>query len=117
MKYFVVLCHERRDGVLYCVSLKATSRTQIYDNMPEKMAGAVCYEAGEACFKERTIIQPDNPWPISHQDIVKHRRAGAFGIVGNLPADFHCRLIAAIKASPTMSPTWRRSMLAMIEAQ
>jgi hypothetical protein len=113
-KLFVVVCHEKRDGVMYCVCIKATSKTEVYDNDSEQMKGAVCYQAGEACFAVRTVIQPDNPLPISHQDIVKHNRARAFAVVGDLPADFQAKLVAAIRASATMSPAWKHNMLAKI---
>jgi hypothetical protein len=109
-----VLCHEKRDGVMYCVAIKATSKTAAYDNNPERMQGAVCYETGETCFHIRTVIDPDNPLPISHQDIVKHNRGRAFAVVGAMPADFHDRLVAGIQASVTMSPAWKANMLVRI---
>ena len=115
-KLFVVLCHEKHDGVMYCVCIKATSKTDAYDNNPEKMQGAVCYEARQTCFAGRTVVEPDNPLPISHQDIVRHNRSRAFAVIGRLPADFHERLTAAIKASVTISPTWKSNLLAKIGA-
>ena len=116
MKLFVVLCHEKVDGVMYCVCIKATSKADAYDNNPEKMLGAVCYEVGKACFDVRTVVEPDNPLPISHQDIVRHNRSRAFAVIGALPADFHERLVAAIKASVTMSQSRKSSMLTKIGA-
>jgi hypothetical protein len=102
---------------MYCVAIKATSKTAAYDNNPEKMQGAVCYEASESCFDVRTVVEPDNPLAISHQDIVRHNRGRAFAFIGSMPTDFHDRLVAAIHASVTMSPAWKTRMLAKIGLQ
>ena len=99
---------------MYCVCIKATSKTDIYENNAEKIKGAVCYETGQACFDVKTAIQPDNLLPISHQDIVTQNRRGTFAVIGSMPDDFPPRLAAAIKASATMSPRWKGNMLAKI---
>jgi len=110
-KYFVVVCHENHDGVNYVVCMKATSKTEKYENDKAQMAGCVYYKSKEvSCFPENTAVQPDNPIPIAHGYLIEQEKNGRFKDKGKLPADFPAKLIAAIRASQTI-PTIRKGNL------
>ena len=115
-KLFIVLRHERianQDAV--CWAIKPTSKTERFDADPELMAGCVCYEAG--ClwfFPKRTIVQPDNLIPIHHSHLASEAGRRRYKIEGKMPADFHGKLIAAIRASVVLEPKKVRLLLQYI---
>jgi hypothetical protein len=107
-KRFVFICNEAD----HAICLKTTSNTLLYKNDPALMAGVVFYAEGTSDLFERdTAVQPDNPHPIAHQDILNSIKRQTFEQLGVLPADFRDRLIAAIGVSKTMKPERKRNLL------
>jgi hypothetical protein len=107
-KRFVFICNEAS----HAICLKTTSNTVLYKNDPALMAGVVFYAEGTSNLFERdTAIQPDNPHPIAHQDILNSIKRQTFEQLGVLPTDFRDKLIAAIGASKTMKPERKRNLL------
>lgn len=105
-KYVVVIGH----GDRHAICLKATSKTAIYRNNPDKMAGCVYLKAAEvAFFREDTVIQPDNQFPVPHSSLEDESR-----ILGSLPEDFQGRLIRAVESSSTIPTSRKRSLLECI---
>jgi len=103
----VVLFHERDAAVC----MKATSQTGLYRNNPELMAGCVLYRAGEVrAFSTETVIQADNLFAIFHKDLCDPNR-----VVGPLPADFHEKIMAAIRSSVRLDENWKRKLLSKLE--
>lgn len=114
-KYFVVVCHEEHAGKKYVLCMKATSRTEKYENDKHQMAGCVYYKKGEVgCFAENTAIQPDNVHPIDYDRLVEEEKRGRFRRHGSLPADFRAKLIAAVKASITIPARRKEQILARL---
>lgn len=109
-KIFVVLCHEA--GHAFCI--KTTTNATFYQNSPGRLAGCVLYKKGEFCFKEDTIIQPDNQFPISHEALIEAEKLKALEILGTLPEDFRERLIKAVNSSPVMDSRKKERVLKKI---
>jgi hypothetical protein len=120
-KLFVCVCHESTPGDVFskaqhvAICMKATSQTAIYENNKELLAGVVLYGAGELpFFPLPTAIQPDNLHPIPHLHLARCDAAGTFAELGDMPSDFHERLIAAVNASVTIPPARRKNILQRI---
>jgi len=95
--------------------MKATSQTTLYDNNKDMRSGVVYYKAGEiAYFPLNTAIQPDNLHPIPHLEISKCHGNSSLKILGKMPEDFHDKLVAAIKASITLSEDRKQNLLSRI---
>lgn len=104
-KLLVVARNNPEVGALAC--MKATSKTQIYKNSREKLAGAVLYPAGSvSAFALETVIQPNNLFPIPYSEI-----GDSVCVVGQMPADFHEKLLRAIKDSNDLTENCRRMLL------
>jgi hypothetical protein len=106
-KLLVVVSHQRGHALV----MKATSQVALYLNDPEQMAGCVFYRAGEACFHVDTIIQPDNLFMIRHAQLRKPSC-----VIGELPEDFHGKIVQAIRASIKLDANRQRGLLAMLGA-
>jgi hypothetical protein len=89
--------------------VKATSQVALYLNDPEQMAGCVFYRAGEACFHQDTIVQPDNLFLIPYAQL-----RGPSCVIGQLPEDFHGKLVQAIRVSIKLDANRRQRLLAML---
>jgi hypothetical protein len=108
-KFFVILC---RGAHVLCI--KATSKTEIYKNNPDKMKGCIHYPVGTlACFSEDTVVQPDNQFPISDGDLRKAFAVGKLKIYPP-PANFEQELRRAIRESSTLDDRHRDRLLAAI---
>jgi hypothetical protein len=95
--------------------MKATSQTTLYENNKDMKAGVVYYKAGElSYFSMNTAIQPDNLHPIPHAEIAKCYANSSLKLLGQMPEDFHDKLVAAVKASITLSEDRRLSILGRI---
>jgi hypothetical protein len=96
--------------------MKATSQTMLYDNNKEMKAGVVYYKAGElSFFPMHTAIQPDNPHPIPYAHIVKCHANYSLKCLGQMPANFHDKLVAAVNASITLSEDRKHNILSRIQ--
>lgn len=96
--------------------MKATSQVALYKNNADMMASCVFYKAGEAMFERDTAVQPDNQFPVPHADIAKANRTGTFRLLGQLPKDFHERLVQATKSSVRATPAQKKRLLGLIGA-
>jgi hypothetical protein len=65
-------------------------------------------------FELDTVIQPDNPHPLSHIEINRSIKQGTFEHLGAMPEDFRAALLNAINASKTMKPERKRNLLARL---
>jgi hypothetical protein len=111
-KFFILLGHVGTAARF----LKPTSKTAQYDADPERLAGCVCYAAGECIyFRNRTVIDPaDNQFEVRHYSLAVHASRGSLELCGTMPIDFHARLLAAIERSYTLDRrrrTWLRECL------
>lgn len=98
-KIFIILCHE--NGYAFCI--KTTTNLDFYRNSPGVLAGCITYKRGElAFFKEDTIIQPDNQFPISHKALIQAQTEKALEVLGVMPPDFKEKLIKAVNSSLRM---------------
>ncbi len=112
---FVCLCHKTLQARHFAICLKATSQLDSYRNNPQRMPGVVFYRAGLIPFFEKdTIVDPDNPFPIPHFDLIKQHLSGGLKILGALPEDFPEVLAKAVRASVTMSPREQRRILEIL---
>ena len=110
-KRFAVISHVAK----HAYALKTTSRTESFDQNPERLKEVVVYEAGECpLFTKRTLIDPRNQFPISYGTLIQHHRKGSFEHFGILPADFRQRLVNVIKASKVIEPNRRQRLLAQL---
>lgn len=108
---FIVICHEKA----HAICMKATSQTALYENNKDMMAGVVYYKAGEnPFFGLNTAIQPDNLHPIPHSHLMKCDREGSLKLLGQMQPAFHEQLVAAVKASITLSEERRLNILSRI---
>jgi len=89
--------------------VKATSNLELYVNDAQRHAGTVHYRAGETVFRHATVIEPDNVFAVDHRKLQDPRR-----VVGQLPGDFHAKLVAAILASIMLSPERQVGLLRMV---
>ena len=89
--------------------MKATSQVALYLNDPEQMAGCVFYRAGEVCFHQATVVQPDNLFAIPHAQLRDQSC-----VIGRLPDDFHAKLVQAIRASIKLDANRQRRLLEML---
>jgi hypothetical protein len=95
--------------------MKATSHTSLYDNNHEMRAGVVYYKAGElSYFPMNTAIQPDNLHPIPYAHIATCHANSTLKYLGQMPTDFHEKLLAAVKASVTLSEERKLNILSRI---
>lgn len=109
------MCLGHQSGHAICV--KATSKVTGYLNNPEKMAGAKFYSAGSiACFRQDTVVQLDNGFPIPHTLIETQRLAGKSGIEGYLPGDPKADLLGAVDKSTTLTNERKRSLRDLINS-
>ncbi len=98
---------------MFC--LKATSKTVSYGDNDEWLSGCVYYKPGDIhCFKRSTVIQIDNQFGIPYDAIARAHREGKFKLLGQLPNDFHQKLIEAAHRSLTLSPIKRERLLQVI---
>src|SRR5689334_21582105 len=85
LKRFAVISHI----TTHAYALKTTSKTETFDQNPERLKEVVVYEAGECpLFSKRTIIDPRNQLPISYRALIQHNRIGLYEFFGVLPGDF-----------------------------
>ena len=89
--------------------MKATSQVALYLNDPEQMAGSVFYRARESCFRQDTVVQPDNLFLIPYS-----RLKNPSCVIGQLPTDFHGRLVSAIRASIKLDANRRAKLLELV---
>jgi hypothetical protein len=109
-KLFVVLC--RRGAHSICI--KATSKTEIYNNNPDMMKGCIHYQVGAvACFTVDTVVQPDNQFPISDGDLRKAFSDGNLTVYPPI-ANFEQELCRAIRDSVTLDDRHRERLIAML---
>jgi hypothetical protein len=109
-KFFVILC--RRGAHAMCI--KATSKTAIYKNNPDKLKGCIHYAAGSLeCFSLDTVVQPDNQFPISDGDLRRAFMEGTLKVYPP-PANFEQELRRAIRDSSTLDDRYRERLLAAI---
>jgi hypothetical protein len=112
-KRFVVISHIAR----YAYALKTTSRTETFDQNPQRLTEVVVYETGECpLFNKRTVIDPRNQFPISHGILMRHHRKGSYEHFGVLPASFKQKLIQAIQASKVIEPNRKQRLLAQLDS-
>ncbi len=112
-KRFVVLGH--KGGNLICI--KATAQVEVYKNNSGLMASCVYYSAGEVAFFEKdTVIQPDNPVPISYEQVLASDAEGEFEILGEMPDSFEADLVAAIEDSITLPRREAKRLLKIIRS-
>jgi hypothetical protein len=98
--------------------MKATTKTQKYETDRSQMAGCVYYKQGDVpCFHSNTAIQPDNIHPIPYDHLIEQEENGRYQHRGSLPADFHAKLIAAIRNSVTLSMVRKKNLLAQLGEQ
>ena len=110
-KIFIVLCHE--NGHAFCI--KTTTNLDFYRNAPGILAGCVPYKKGElSIFKEDTVVQPDNQFPISHKALIQAHEDNALEILGTMPTDFRDKLIKAINSSLRMDARLKARILKIL---
>ena len=98
-----MLFHEQNAAVC----LKATSRLKRYEDEPELMQGCVLVRASESdCFRKDTIVQADNLFPVRHSFLQEDTC-----IIGQLPQDFHEKIVAAIKVNIVLEPRRKQRLL------
>jgi hypothetical protein len=115
LKRFIILNHYTSGKHPYCKCLKATSKTKLYETTPEKLASCVLYQANELqFFNKKTAIQPDESFNISYEHFVRYSKLNKFFYVGNMPDDFHARLVLAIKNSCLLSGKQANELLTAI---
>jgi hypothetical protein len=115
-KFFVVL-DERYEfnGQLAVFCLKATSKVEKYKNNKNEMIGCVFYEADQITFFDLdTAIQPDNPLPFAYDRLEAFGKSGMYRVEGDMPPDFHEKLIEAIKKSDQLPRKKKAVLLAAI---
>jgi len=82
------------------------------------MKGAIFYPAGSTSFFPKdTVVQPDNLFPIRHDEIQRQHFKGIFKIMGVMPKAFLENLRTATLSSDTMSPNQQRRLLEMLDAR
>lgn len=110
-KIFIVLSHA--NGFAFCI--KTTTNLDFYRNSPGVLAGCVWYRKGELpFFKEDTVIQPDNQFPIRHGALIEAERQKALEILGIMPADFKEKLIKAVNSSLRMDARKKERLLKIL---
>lgn len=98
---------------MFC--LKVTSKTVSYEDNDGWLGGCVYYKTGDVdCFKRNTVIQIDNQFGIPYHAITRARTEGKFKLLGQLPNDFHQKLIEAAHRSLTLSQIKRERLLQVI---
>lgn len=114
-KYFVVLRHTREPKGDACWCIKSTCRVPRYEANPDLLNGVVLYESGDIpFFSERTVIDPAQLLQIWHSHLQKESAKGRYRIAGRMPADFHPRLVTAIKQSFVLEPKKKKQILEYI---
>lgn len=95
--------------------MKATSNIALYKNSKELFAGVIFYKAGELpFFPLDTVIQPDNLHPIPHLHLSRCHAAGTLVELGDMPENFHARVVAAVNASITIPQARKQNILQRI---
>jgi hypothetical protein len=108
LKLLVTLCH--RDGGLVCI--KPTSNATPFKKNRNLAAGCVFYPGGALqVFPMDTYVDPANSFFVAYSKCSDPGVARAV-----LPADFHDKLVYAIKASYVLSLAEKKDLLAMIDA-
>jgi hypothetical protein len=112
LKRFAVISHIAK----HAYALKTTSRTETFDQNPERLQEVVIYEAGECpLFSKRTIIDPRNQFPISYGALIQHNRKGLYEHFGVLPAGFKQKLVSVIQVSKVIEPNRKQRLLAQLD--
>ena len=112
LKRFAVISHFAQ----HAYTLKTTSRTETFDQNPERLKEVVIYEAGECpLFSKRTIIDPRNQFPISYRTLIQHHRKGLYEYFGVLPTDFQQKLFDVIQVSRVIEPNRKKRLLAQLD--
>jgi hypothetical protein len=88
---------------------KTTSRVQRFSQ--EMLKGCVYYKAGESLFEEDTVVDPSNILALLHGTMNEEANLGRHKILGKMPADFHERFVAAVRASITLEPKKKAILL------
>jgi hypothetical protein len=109
MKLFVSLRQGKELGEGYCSCIKATS--QVHHFSPEMLKGCVQYKAGETLFDLDTVVDPSNTLKLWHTTMNTEADLGRYKILGKMPADFHARFVAAVRASTTLEPKKKAALL------
>ena len=110
-KRFLVIAHRDR----HVICLKATSQVERYRSNEKILKGVLLYEAGEcACFEHCTVIQPDNRFAISYDDLIGDAARRELQILGTLPKAKE-RLMAAVQSSFTMNAREREGFLKLLD--
>lgn len=109
---FVVLNHVTSGKHPYCKCLKITSHTQLYEGSPEELASCVMYEADAITFlPKKSAVQPENDFNIAHEQFERYAKTPDFKIMGTMPADFHEKLVSAIRASSRLNTKQKTDLL------
>jgi len=110
IKHWVSIGHWP-DGHLFVFKTTA-SRVEWYRSQgAPRMAGLVCYNAGELpCFARDTIVERDNAFSISYEEIRERQRDRTFEIKQELPADFPAVLKNRIDNSITLDGPQREAI-------
>jgi hypothetical protein len=109
MKLFVSLRQGVQAGQGFCFCIKATSQVQNFS--PEMLKGCVYYKAGETLFEQNTVVDPSNILTLLHSTMSEEANLGRYKILGKMPADFHERFVAAVRASITLEPKKKSVLL------
>jgi hypothetical protein len=111
LKRFALISHIAK----HAYALKTTSRTETFDQNPERLREVV-YQADECpLFSKRTIIDPRNQFPISYWALIQHHRKGLYEHFGVLPADFKHKLVSAIQVSKVIEANRKHRLLAQLD--
>jgi hypothetical protein len=99
-KFFVVLKHARGKHDPVCCCIKPTSKVERYKADQSLMNGAVFY-GGKTLpfFSEDTVIDPERYFEIPIPHLIKQANCGRYKVEGQMPPDFHGRLVKAIRES------------------
>jgi hypothetical protein len=106
-KLFVVLnpTYRPADQPLIAFCLKVTSNVARYESDPQLLKGCVLVpEKALPFFPVKSVIQPDNLMPLSHEKLLSLGNSGQFRLEGQLPVEYETKLIAAIDACKTLNP-------------
>ena len=112
LKRFAIISHLAR----HAYALKTTSRTETFDQNPERLREVVIYEANEcSLFTKRTIIDPRNQFPISYGALIQYQRKGLYEHFGVLPHSFRQKLIQVVQISKVIEPNRKQRLLAQLD--
>jgi hypothetical protein len=81
------------------------------------MGGAVvCEEGTTRFFSEKTIIDPGSLIQIWHSHLHAQAQRDHYRIAGQMPEDFHVKLLRAVRESFTLEPKTQKKILDLIGA-